>query len=74
MLQNSLRFVLLDSFRHHVQDVVHDSSAQLQIKVRLDTLLGNSRGDAFGVTTFELPSKKIAQPSFEKWYDTTQKE
>lgn len=40
MLQDGARLVLLDALWHHVQDVMHDSRSQLQVKVRLYALLG----------------------------------
>lgn len=39
MLQDGAGLVLLDTFWHHVQDVMHHSRSQLQVKVRLDSLL-----------------------------------
>lgn len=41
MLQDGASLVLLDTLWHHVQDVVHDSRSQLQVKVRLNALLGD---------------------------------
>jgi hypothetical protein len=46
VLQDGLGLVLLHALGHHVQDVVHDSGPQLQVKVRLDALLGHSLGHA----------------------------
>ena len=54
MLQNGSGFVLFDTFGHHVQDVVHDGGAELQIKVGFDPLLRHSLGHTFRVTAFEL--------------------
>ena len=50
VLQDGPGLVLLDALGHHVQDVVHDSSTQLQVEVGLDTLLGHRLGHALGVT------------------------
>lgn len=46
MLQDSLRLVLLDSLGHHVEDIVHDGSSELEIEVRFDTLLRDSLCDS----------------------------
>ena len=43
---------------------------QLQIKVRLDSLLGDRLGHALRVTTLELTRQQIAQPALEKRGDT----
>lgn len=51
MLQNGPGFVLFDSFRHHVQDVMHHSCSQLQVKVRLHTLFCHSLCNSLGVAT-----------------------
>lgn len=53
MLQNGPGLVLLDAFRHHVQDIVHYSSTQLQVKVRLHTLLSDRLGHTLGVTSYK---------------------
>ena len=45
MLQNSTSLVLLDTLRHHIQNVVHDSCSELQVKVGLNTLLGDLQQD-----------------------------
>lgn len=42
MLQDGSGFVLFDSFWHHVQNVMHNGCPQLQVKVRLHTLLRDS--------------------------------
>lgn len=52
MLQDGSGLVLFDALWHHVQDVVHHSSTQLQVKVRLHTLFGHSLGYALGVTSW----------------------
>jgi hypothetical protein len=46
VLQDGLGLVLLHALRHHVQDVVHDGRAQLEVVVRLDALLGHRLGNA----------------------------
>lgn len=53
VLQDGAGLVLLDPLRHHVQDVVHDGRAQLQVKVRLHALLGDRLGHALRVATCE---------------------
>lgn len=45
MLQNSPGLVLLDTLRHHVDNVVHNRSAQLQVEVRFDALLRHGFSD-----------------------------
>lgn len=46
VLQNRSCLVLLYSLGHHVDNVVHHGGAQLQVKVRLDSLLGDRLSDA----------------------------
>lgn len=58
--------VLLDALRHHVQDVVHDGGAQLQVEVRLHALLGHRLGDALGLAPLELASQQVAQPALQE--------
>lgn len=48
VLQNGAGLVLLDTFRHHVHDVVHDGSAQLEVIVRLHALLRGKRIETIG--------------------------
>lgn len=51
MLKDGSGLVLLDTLRHHIQDVMHHSSSQLQIKVRFHTLFGHSLGNTLRVST-----------------------
>lgn len=74
MLQDRLRLVLLDSLGHHVEDVVHDGRTEFEIEMRLDTLLRDSLCDSLRVTTFELTSEQVAEPSLEERDDTTKEE
>ena len=74
MLQNGLRLVLLDRLRHHVQNIVHNGSAQFEIIVRFDTLLRNGLRDALAVATFELTGQQVTKPMLEQRYDTTHEE
>jgi hypothetical protein len=62
MLQNGLRLVLLDGLRHHVQDIMHNSSTQLKVIVRLNTLFGHGLCNTLAVSAFELAGQQIAQP------------
>lgn len=71
MAQDCTRLVGSDSGRHRVQNVVHDGRAQLQIKVGLNSLLGNRASDSFGVTALELASQKVAQPSLQQRNNAT---
>jgi hypothetical protein len=66
MLQNGLGFVLLDGFGHHIQYVMHYSSAQLQVVMRFHPLFGNSLRNTFAVTALELTGKKISKPKIYK--------
>ena len=66
MLQNRLRLVLLDRLRHHVEDIVHDGSAELEVVVRLHTLLRDRLRDALAVTAFELTREQIPEPTLEE--------
>lgn len=51
VLQDGSGLVLFDALWHHVQDVVHHGSTQLQVKVRLHTLFGHCLGYSLGVTS-----------------------
>lgn len=64
MLQDGPGLVLLDALWHHVQDVVHHSSTELQVKVGLHALLGHGLRNSLGVTTYKTKKKKknIRQP------------
>lgn len=62
MLQDRLRLVLLDRLGHHVENVVHDGSAEFKIEMRLNALLSDGFGDTLAVTTFELPGQQIPEP------------
>ena len=66
MLQNRLRLVLLDRLRHHVEDIVHDGSAELEVVVRLHTLLRDRLRNALAVTAFELTREQIPEPTLEE--------
>ena len=72
MLQYRARLVRLDSLGHHIQDIVHHSGTELQIKVRLHTLFGHRLGDTFRMTTFELSREEIAQPTLEQRDNTAE--
>ena len=72
MLQDGAGLVLLDSFRHHVQNVVHDGRSQLQIKVRLDSLLRHRLGDTLRMTALELAREQVAQPALQERSDAAE--
>mmetsp|Transcript_6161 Transcript_6161/g.24641 ORF Transcript_6161/g.24641 Transcript_6161/m.24641 type:complete len:696 (-) Transcript_6161:121-2208(-) len=72
--QDGARFVLLDALGHHVQDVVHDGRAQLQVEVRLHALLRDRLGDALGVAALKLARQQVAQPALEQRDDAAQEE
>lgn len=74
MLQDRLRLVLLDALGHHVEDVVHDGGAELEVEVRLDALLGDRLGDALGVPALELTGEQVAEPALEQRDDAAQEE
>ena len=40
----------------------------------LDSLLGDSLGDALRITSLELAREEIPKPTFKKWHDTTHEE
>lgn len=62
MLQDSLGFILLDRLGHHIEDIMHHSSTQLEIEMGLDSLFRDCLGDTFTVTTLELTSKQVSKP------------
>jgi hypothetical protein len=45
MLEDGLGLVLLDTLGHHVENVVHDGSSELEVEVGLDPLLRDRLGD-----------------------------
>ena len=70
MLQNGLCLVSLDTFGHHIIDVLDDSRSELEIILTLNSLLGHRLCNTLRVTTFELPGKKITKPTLEQRNDT----
>ncbi len=52
----------------------HDGSAQLQIKVGLDALLGDGLGNALGLAPLELARQQVAQPALQQGHDAAQEE
>ena len=74
MLQNGSGLVGSDAFGHHVNDVVHHSRTELQVKVTLHSLLGDGLGHAFADTALELSSQQVAQPALQQRDDTAQEE
>jgi hypothetical protein len=71
MLQNRLRFVLLNSFWHHVIDVFDDCSPEFEIILAFNPLLGHALSNSFRVPSFELPGKQVPEPSLKKGNDST---
>ena len=53
---------------------MHDSSSELEVIMGFDTLFGDSLGDAFRISSFELPREEIAKPAFKKWHDAAHEE
>eukprot|EP00967_Tisochrysis_lutea_P029241 scaffold34137_cov21-Tisochrysis_lutea.AAC.6 len=49
LTQRAAHLVLLHALGHHVQDVVHDRRAQLQVKVALNALLGHRLGNTLHI-------------------------
>mmetsp|Transcript_7034 Transcript_7034/g.20668 ORF Transcript_7034/g.20668 Transcript_7034/m.20668 type:complete len:555 (-) Transcript_7034:1166-2830(-) len=74
VLQDGPRLVGLDALGHHVQDVVHDRRAQLEVKVRLDALLRDRLGDALGVAALELAREQVAEPALQERHDAAEEE
>lgn len=66
MLQDGLCLIRFNTFRHHIIDIHDHTSSQLQVILRLNSLLGDCLGDAFTVTTFKLSGKEIAEPSLQQ--------
>ena len=66
MLQDGAGLVLLDPLWHHVQNVVHHSCTQLQVKVALNSLLCDRLGHALGVSALELSREEVTQPSLQQ--------
>lgn len=62
MLKDSLCLILLDRLRHHIKNVVHNSSTELKIIMGLDSLLGDSLRDTFAVAALELTSEQVSEP------------
>ena len=42
MLQNCSGFVLFDSFRHHIKNIVHNGGSKFQIEMGFNSLFGDS--------------------------------
>ena len=53
---------------------MHDRSSQLQIKVGFHTLLRDRRGCTLRVSTLELSSQQISEPSFKQWDHSSHEE
>ena len=66
MLENGPSLVLFDSLWHHVQNVVHHRSSQLQVEMTLHSLLGDRLGHAFRVSTFELSREEVSEPALKE--------
>mmetsp|Transcript_13659 Transcript_13659/g.18096 ORF Transcript_13659/g.18096 Transcript_13659/m.18096 type:complete len:218 (-) Transcript_13659:2714-3367(-) len=69
VLEDGPGFVALDALRHHVEDVVHHSGAQLEVEMTLNALLGHGLRDSLRVAAFELPRQKVAEPALEERHD-----
>ena len=74
MLEDGPGLVLLDALWHHVQDVVHHCSSQLQVKVTLHSLLRHCLGHTLRVPTFELSGEEVSEPALQEWDHTPQEE
>jgi len=74
MLQNGLGLVCFDTFRHHVIYIHDHSRSQLQVILRLNSLLSYSLSCALRVSPLELSSQQIPQPTFQEWNDTSEEE
>ena len=59
MLQNCSGFVLLDSFRHHIKNIVHNGGSKFQIEMGFHSLFRYSFGHTLRkqslIKTFSLP-------------------
>jgi hypothetical protein len=66
MLQDSFGLILFDRLGHHVQNIVHNSGAQLEIEMRLHALLCHRLGNTFAISPFELTSEEVAKPEISK--------
>jgi hypothetical protein len=64
VLQNCLRLVLPDRFRHHVKDIVYYSSTQFKVKMGFHGLLCYRFGHALTIETFELSSEEVPKPKY----------
>ena len=74
VLHDGLGLVLTNRLGHHVEDITHDGSTQLQVEVRLDTLLGDRLGDSLRVSSLELSGQQVVEPSLEQGNDTSHEE
>ena len=74
MLQNSVDLVLLDSLRHHIHEITHDRSAELQVKVRFNTLLCDSLRNTLAMSAFELTGEQVTKPALQQRNDTAHEE
>lgn len=51
---------------------MHDGRSKLQVKVRLDSLLGDRLRDSLSVSALELPREQVVQPTLKERNDTCQ--
>jgi hypothetical protein len=63
VLQNRFGLILLDRLGHHVHDIVHDGRAELEVVLRLHSLLRHGLCHTLAVPSLELTSKEIPEPS-----------
>jgi len=74
MLKNGARFVGLDAFWHHVEDVMHDGGPELQVVVGLHPLLGHGLGHTLGGTALKVPGEEVSKPALEQRNHTSHEE
>ncbi|RUP50906.1 hypothetical protein BC936DRAFT_137166 [Jimgerdemannia flammicorona] len=74
MLQDGFALVRLNPLGHHIDDIVHDGGAELEVIVGLDALLGDGLCDTFGVTTLEMTGEQVAEPALQERHNTAHEE
>mmetsp|Transcript_14739 Transcript_14739/g.38930 ORF Transcript_14739/g.38930 Transcript_14739/m.38930 type:complete len:664 (+) Transcript_14739:435-2426(+) len=74
VLQDGPGLVRAHALRHHVDDVVHDGCAQLEIEVALHALLRDGLRYTLGHAALELPRQQVAQPTLQQRHNTAEEE
>ena len=70
VLHDGFCFVCFDSFRHHIHNIFHHCSPQLQVIMGFCPLLCNHLHKPLRMSSFKLPGQQISKPSLKKRNDS----